>query len=529
MVRVPGKWILAILLTMGFFCWHSFQKEGPQSSRTLEDYWQETGLKLSELEELLQPQLCASSERYFLSCANAVVSMAQRLGLQVTPAGKMTSLNFKDEVQDSEKVQLASWKKFYQEKKLASLPVQVPFVQISRDLLARTQGKHHEAFYVGMGFNGFLSVFKDPHTYLTPMKYYQEVTSKPDGKTFSLGIILGREAEGFFLRKVQPRSAAEETGLKRGDRIVKINGKNVEALSLSQVLELLRSEPSQSVEISVLRQQKNLSFRLKRRMNSNEAVFSRLLPGKKKLGLLSINRFTYETCDIVKKNLEELMAQGARGLLVDLRDNPGGLVEEASCTASLFVGQRKMFVLKYLDSTKEEEVFYGEHDKFFDLPVALLINSETASSAELFAGILKDYDRAVIVGERSFGKGSFQEGTAWFKNPSLTLFQTQGLFYLPSGKSPQAVGVEPDVEVLGKTLTAEREAQMFLYPLQAPSSARASSVRKFDLKNCSEANNLGVEDLEISKAQSALTCISAIQSVKAGKKVEGQYDSNGSF
>ncbi len=528
MVRAQGKWVFVILLAMGFFCWRSFQSEGSSTARTLEDYWQETGLELSELEELLQPQLCSSSERYFLSCANAVVSMAQRFSLQIHPPSQIVPLGGKDELYESEKLQLSSWKKFYRQHHNNKEALQISFIGIARNLIDRVKNKNHEPFYVGMGFNGFLSVFKDPHTYLTPMKYYQDVTSKPDGKTFSLGITLGREKDGYFLRKIQPRSIADETGLRRGDKILKINEKNVAALGLNQVLELLRSEPSQNIQLTVLRKDKSINFQLKRRMNTNEAITSQVLPGKRKLGLLTISRFTYETCEITKKKVQSLIKDGIRGLLVDLRDNPGGLVEEAACTASLFVGPRKMFVLKYLEVDKEEEIFYGDQEKIFSAPLAVLINSETASSAELFAGILRDYNRGVIVGERSFGKGSFQEGDTWFKNSSLALFQTQGLFYLPSGDSPQAVGIEPDIEIRGKSAFQEREAQMFLYPLQASRPTASHGRKKMNLASCGDKGG-SLEDPELLKAQLALSCASMGSSSANTTDYEGLHDSNGSF
>lgn len=526
-----GKLIILIVVAMGTFYLGFLNREETQGVKSVEEYWQETGLKLVELEELLQPELCSSSERYFLSCANAVVTIAQRFGLQVQPSGKIIESSPNSSQQDeSEKIQLASWKKFYQEKHPDQSHLAVPFIQMTRDLLARNKKRSQDAFYVGMGFNGFLSIFKDPHTYITPMKYYQEVTSQPDTKTFSLGITLGHDQEGFVLRKVQPRSVAEDVGLKRGDKILRINSKNVESLSIGQVLELLRSEPTQSIEITVRRNNQKISFKLKRKLNSNQAIVAKILPGSQKLGLLTINRFSYEACAISKKLVEHLSEKGIRGLLVDLRDNPGGLVEEAACMASLFIGPQKMFVLKYLDPTKEEEVFYGDEAKIFNKPVAVLINSETASSAELFAGILRDYNRAVVVGERSFGKGSFQEGTTWFKNPHLALFQTQGLFYLPSGASPQVTGIEPDVEVRGKSSLQEREAQIFLYPLQASGKIATPMRKKLNLKECMDkSSRVRQEDPELSQAQMALSCQSLGASQRKTSDFEGTHDSDRSF
>ncbi len=524
MVRSQGKLIILITIAVGILCVRSFQTKETQALKSTEEYWQETGLKASELEELLQPELCHSSERYFLSCANALVTLAERFGLQVIPPAQIKENNNQSlEREGSEKIQLASWLQFYQDQKTPK--TQIQFVALFRELLSRIKNRSHEAFYVGMSLNGFLSIFKDPHTYLIPMKFYQEVVSQPDGKTFSLGITLGRSQEGFILRKIQPRSMAEDVGLKRGDRILVVNSKNVESMSLEQVLELLRSESTAEIQILVARNNKKLSFKLKRRVNSNEAIASSLIPGRQKLGLLTINRFTRQSCEISKKSIMSLSKLGARGLLIDLRDNPGGLVEEAACVASLFLGPKKMFTLKYLDTSKKDEIFYGEEDKIFDKPVAVLINSGTASSAELFAGIMKDYNRAVLVGERSFGKGSFQEGEVWFKNPRIALFQTQGLFYLPSRLSPQAAGIEPDVVVQSSSLFHDREEDIFMYPLQADNKNSLLARKKLDLKKCLDnQSNSKQEDPELSWAQLALSCKSLNENFKASL-----YDSDRSF
>ncbi len=448
---------------MGIMSLRSFNTKETQSLKSVEEYWQETGLKVSDIEDILRTESCHSSERYFLSCANAVVTLAQRFGKQVNvDDGLISAKSDAGIIEESEKVQLASWQKKYH-----NLNSKIFFISLFHQLMKGSDSKSKDAFYVGIAINAFLSIFKDPHTYLTPTKYYQEIVSQPDGKSFSLGITLGRNANGLILRKVVPRSIAEEVGLKRGDRILKINAKSVDHVNLQQALDILRTEMSEEVQLLVQRKKEQIKFVLKRRMQSNDAVVTSIISGKKNLGLLTINRFSQKSCELAKNAIEDLKRSNVNGLLIDLRDNPGGLVDEAACIASLFLGPKKMFVLKYLDENRDHDIFYGEEEQIFNQSVAVLINSATASSAELLAGILKDYGRAVIVGERSFGKGSFQEGDVWFKNKRIALFQTQGLFYLPSGKSPQAVGIEPDVHVKSSRIFNDRESDMYMFSLKA--------------------------------------------------------------
>lgn len=469
MVRVQGKLIILITVAMGIMSLRSFSEKESQrqsSLKSVEEYWQETGLKTNDIEDILQTEQCHSSERYFLSCANAVVTLAQRFGKQVGIDGKISILNTQDAtVDESEKSLLAPWKEAYSSYR--NQKRHLNFIAIFRSLMTSAESKSKDAFYVGLAFNAFLSIFKDPHTYLTPMKYYQEVVSQPDSKSLSLGITLGRNEGGLILRKIAPHSIADEVGLKRGDKILKINSNIVNNMNLSQVLDILRADISQEISLLIGRKDKVHEFTLKRREQVNDAVVYSILPDKKNVGLLTINRFSHKSCEIAKEALQKLNESKANAVIIDLRDNPGGLVDEAACIASLFIGPKKMFVLKYLDENKDNEIFYGEEDQIYDQSVAVLINSATASSAELLAGILKDYGRAVVVGEKSFGKGSFQEGDVWFRNKRLALFQTQGLFYLPSGKSPQATGIEPDVVVKSSRIFNDRESDLYIFPLQA--------------------------------------------------------------
>jgi len=537
--RTLKAWIISVsLLAMGIFFLGTFDSKDSQKVKTVEEYWQETGLRSSDLEELLLPELCNSSERYFLSCANAVVSVAQRFGVQAEIYAGVPVSAVPHSLDVSEKVQLTAWKKYFQDERRRRGKVSVLFNATWKKMMALNLDKNREAYLVSVGVNGFLSVFKDPHTYITPMKFYQEVVSQPEAQSMALGIVLGISKEGHYLKKVHPDSISQSVGLKKGDRILAIDSKDVKSLSASQVIELLKSEPSQEIKITILRGTETLNFNLVRKLTSVNAVTSQMLAGTRRLGLVTINKFARESCKIVREQVESLSRQGAEGLLMDLRDNPGGLIDEAACVASLFLGSEKMFVLKYFDRHKDEEEFYGHEERIFEGPVAVLINAGTASSAELLAGILKDYNRAVLVGERSFGKGSFQEGDRWFKNPRIALFQTQGLFYLPSGVSPQSHGVSPDVAVHRRTFLQEREDELFMYPLKVKAPSMISEKAtvslngnlSLNLKKClGLQGHSKTDDLEIAQAQSTLSCELLGKTQARVLDVEGKYDSDRAF
>jgi carboxyl-terminal processing protease len=151
---------------------------------------------------------------------------------------------------------------------------------------------------------------------------------------------------------------------------------------------------------------------------------------------------------------------------VDLRDNPGGQVEEAACILNLFVDKgQKLFETRYLDLTRKVDVYTAEQNALFRGPMAVLINSGSASASEIIAGSLKDLGRATLVGEKTFGKGTFQDGRLWGSHEKIAIFETEGMYYFPSGWSPQLVGIHPDIAVNFGGKILYREDELFFNPI----------------------------------------------------------------
>jgi len=510
--RTPRLIVSALLvLAMGAFLAFSGKAQKLSKVKTAEEYWSETGLNSETLEELLQEGSCKSSERYFLACVNAIQSASQRFGFDLSTEGKWVPSAKSSRPAISEKELLAPWKAYLFSR--SEIP-NFPFLALWQELLRKHVKASQTSFAVGLGMNGFLSVFRDPHTYLLPASMYTEVVARANPKSLSIGVVIGRNDEHYFIKKVIENSSSYLAGVKKGDAILSVNGKNADPLSAQELGEFLRGEADTVLEMTVLRQQEIKKLTIHRTEQTLPTVSAQMLEGIKPVGVLTINKFAIDACRQVKEHLIGLKMQGLRGLLLDLRDNPGGQMEEATCIASLFIGPgKKVYDIKNLAFGSEDESSYTSETQVYQGPMAVLINSGSASAAEIVAGVLKDYQRAVLVGERTFGKGSFQEGEIWTKNDKIAIFETKGFYYLPSGISPQMKGLEPDVKVQFKDRFALREEDQFLNPLLAPPLTATVSLGsgqnlhpEYAACISFDSDSLPPEDPELKEGHRVLNC-----------------------
>ncbi|MBC7372148.1 MAG: PDZ domain-containing protein, partial [Bdellovibrionaceae bacterium] len=444
------------------------------------------------------------------ACANALLSASQKYGFDVTFEGTLIPLVKTSKSQAlTEKDLLAPWQTFV--KASGTIP-EFPFIKLWAELTNQHIKPQQLSYAVGLGMNGFLSVFKDPHTYLLPAEFYNDVVAKTNHKSLSVGMMMGRNDKNYFVKKVLENSASALGGIKKGDVILKLQGQDVSDLNTYEMGDLLRGEEGSTLTIEILRKGEPIEIDIVRSEKTLPNVSLQMIEGIKPVAVITINKFAVDTCAQLKSTLKSLELEDIRGLLLDLRDNPGGQMEEAACVAGLFIGpHRKVFEVKMLDTTMPSEIVLSQEDKVYDGAMAVLINSGSASAAEIVAGTLQFYDRALLVGERTFGKGSFQEGEIWTKNDKIAIFETKGFYYLPSGQTPQMVGLDPDVKVDFKDRFALREEDQFLNPLKAPGPMMkpilTASVRP-ELLGCVSFDNdfLPSEDPEMKEAHRVVSC-----------------------
>jgi carboxyl-terminal processing protease len=439
--------------------------------KTLDQYWAEAGLEPKELLLLLKNNVCFSSSKFFLACSNAIIKSAEKVNLKLQAASltlvplnshntdsglseKLVLQNFarrfahfkdKDNDKDFRKDFNTNFNKDFSTDKIAPNLFQRLFMEVAKN------GKTSQsASLVAAGLNGFLSIYKDPHTYLVPLKYYQEVLLPQESQNKQFGFTSFKSKGILRVKKVFEGSPAEAVQLRRGDSILSVNGKSTSEFSISGLNEWFRSPRVERITLEVrsAHSGKIRTLRLVKSSFAQKNVTSRYLSENGNLGLVTIHRFGKGSCGAFQDHVRHLQGFGIRGLLLDLRDNPGGQVEEAACIAGSFFDKgTKLFETRFVNGRRPSEIYFSEQNKLYAGPMAILINSGTASAAEIVAGALQDQNRAILVGEKSFGKGSFQDGQIWGNNKGIALFETQGLYYFPSGWTPQILGIEPDVHV----------------------------------------------------------------------------------
>jgi carboxyl-terminal processing protease len=302
--------------------------------------------------------------------------------------------------------------------------------------------------------NGMLRTL-DPHTVLLTPEIFEEMQTSTRGEFGGLGIVISIRDGHLTVIKPMPGTPAFEAGLKRHDRIVKIEDESTLNMPLSEAVERLRGTPGSKVAIYITRKnEKTDKWSAPRKVELTRAVIHidsvehRML--KKSIGYVEINNFQGNTYDDLRKALAELHESEMKGLVLDLRSNPGGLLDQAVRVADAFLTGGPIVTTSSQDPQQREEKFARRGGTEPDYPMVVLINGASASASEIVAGALKNHDRALIVGEQSFGKGSvqvlynFQDGSAL----KLTVAQ----YLTPGDISIQGVGIVPDIAIAPMTV-----------------------------------------------------------------------------
>ena len=310
----------------------------------------------------------------------------------------------------------------------------------------------------------------DPHSEFMEPEKYKELQNDTQGAFGGLGIVIAMKDN--FITVVTPMedSPGLRAGIVSGDRIVKIDGKSTEKMSLADAVKILRGEPDTEVQITVFRPSSNQmkDYKLKRAVIKIDMVKD--INGKKefpigenKIGYVRLVQFGEKTSADLEAALRKLKAQGMQALVLDLRGNPGGLLEQAVDVCEKFLPRGQLVVTTEgrNPSQNSERRALGRGDELHNMPMVVLVNLGSASASEIVAGCLQDLKRAIILGEKTFGKGSVQSIIPLAPLPDgvPALRLTTAKYYTPSHKVIHEEGITPDIVV---PITEEEEHQVQL-------------------------------------------------------------------
>ena len=305
----------------------------------------------------------------------------------------------------------------------------------------------NESEIMDSAINGVLQSLDPYSAYMSP-ELFKEMQTDTRGEFGGLGIEIGMESGVVKVIAPIDDTPASAAGIKAGDYIVKIGNEQVQGKSLMEAVKLMRGPVGTSVELTIRRKnvKKSLKFKITRQIIEIKSVSSEILGKKKNLGYIKLKSFNensdkqfLDTIKLFEKNSK------VEGYILDLRNNPGGLLTQAINITDFFLDDGEIVSTKGRKTSETRRFFARKGDEIKGKPIIVLINNGSASASEIFAGALKDHKRAIILGESSYGKGSVQSIIPLGNGGGIRL--TISKYYLPSGDSISEVGVTPDIVV----------------------------------------------------------------------------------
>lgn len=330
---------------------------------------------------------------------------------------------------------------------------------------------------VDKAISGLLSNL-DAHSSFMDEKGYKETKIQTKGEFGGLGITVGMKNGALTVIAPIEGTPADKAGVKPNDVILRIDGNSTIETTLDEAVNKMRGEPKTPVTITIVREGEVKPFDIKiiRDIIKVESVYAKEIEDNDIL-YLRVTNFDQKVTSQTKKFLEA--NRDKKGIILDLRNNPGGLLDQAIGLANLFIDSG--VIVSQKGRNESENIVYEakKNLKISDQPMVVLINGGSASASEIVSGALQDHKRAVIVGQNSFGKGSVQVILPIDKKEKEALRLTIAKYYLPSGKTIQAVGLKPDIEV---------------FPGKVPNSSSQFTIKEADLKKHLESELTKIDD-----------------------------------
>ena len=292
---------------------------------------------------------------------------------------------------------------------------------------------------------GMMAALEDPYTFYYTPDELQRHDAQSEGIYSGLGILVQNNADGEIeIIRVYEGGPADAAGVQAGDRIVAVDGVPVSGGSveeLSDAVDRMRGEDGSAVELQLCREVELFGLTLIRGDVHVSNVNSAVLEGN--IGYIEIYQFSGDDVEGFRAAMEEMQSAGVRGLVVDLRNNPGGLLPHVVEIADLLLPEGTVV---YVENRAGERITYSSDEEYWDIPIVVLINGMSASASEILAAAVQDFDRGALVGTRSYGKGIVQSLLV-FESDGAGMQYTSATYYTPSGRCIHGTGVSPNFVV----------------------------------------------------------------------------------
>ena len=522
---------------------------------TPEQYWSRTGLTTKAVTQelqILESKSCLAGERTYLGCLaaiNAVAGMAEPalifvpkklvkqasagVGEEVFSFGEFSlAKKLPDEASDQDTLRSNflrqdSKRKILRKENLASIQAAPRFSEVFTKVVELSKiDAQKDALAAAAAVSAFFSEAVDSHARIESYEQLQDSLNDADKSFTGIGANLQEFSGKIIIQSPIEGSPAMRAGLKSNDILLAVNHVPVGKKKITDVVKEIRGPEGSQVVIRVARKGTEMDFQIVRQKISLPNVEAKVVQDFGiSVGVIRLRSFMdNEACMQVAEKIEWLKTQKVSALVMDLRGNGGGLVNEAVCMGGLFVGEKVIVQVKNLESN-EMRGHRSWATQLTQLPMVTLIDSGSASASEILSGALQDYQRSWIVGERSFGKGTVQAPRAFY-NDKIVLFRTIQRFYQPSGRTNQMVGITPDFEVFEKLGASDedrfrlREADIYPFGLEAVGPVwkqpRVKEVTK--IQSCLSSKGLAAKkaqqleqeeklvDLQLLTAQEVFLC-----------------------
>jgi carboxyl-terminal processing protease len=291
-------------------------------------------------------------------------------------------------------------------------------------------------------YRGMLSGVGDPYTYYFDKQAYETFTEKTEGAYVGVGIVVTMDPADMTvtLVTVYPGTPAEKAGMLAGDKIIMVNGSDVTGKAMEEVTTLIKGRAGTTVNLTVKRNGADITMDVYRENISIPTVSHKMMEGV--IGYIRIDQFDRVTLAQFTNALDELKGQQMRGLIIDVRNNPGGLLNTVTDIADILLPEG---VITYTEDKSGERKYYNSDESALNLPIVLLVNGNSASASEVLCGAIKDMGMGVLVGEKTFGKGIVQN--LYELSDGSAIKVTVAKYYTPNGICLQGDGITPDYPV----------------------------------------------------------------------------------